>query len=107
MAVKPRYFCENCGSEVDRGASSCPTCGSRFTAVRCPKCGYEGREGEFRSGCPVCGYMVPQASPRAGSAPPARPKRRATLLPRWFYSVAAIALLAAVVVLLAVILVKG
>ena len=107
MAVKPRYFCENCGSEVDRGAASCPSCGSRFTAVRCPKCGYEGREGEFKSGCPVCGYMVPQSTPRQAVPAPARAKRKASVLPRWFYTVAAITLLAAVAVLLVVILVKG
>jgi uncharacterized membrane protein YvbJ len=57
--VKPaRYFCEACGAEVSAGASTCPSCGSLFTAVRCPECGYEGRAPEFRWGCPVCGYRA-------------------------------------------------
>ncbi|HTZ50943.1 MAG TPA: zinc ribbon domain-containing protein [Spirochaetia bacterium] len=63
---KARFFCEQCGAEVRAGASSCPSCGSVFTAVRCPECGYEGRAPEFKAGCPVCGYA-------AMGAPPAGP----------------------------------
>ncbi len=70
-------------------------------------CSYEGREAEFRSGCPVCGYMVPQSAARPAGAPPERPKRKGSVLPRWFYTAAAVTLLAAVAVLLVVILVRG
>ena len=56
-SMKARYFCENCGAEVRPGASSCPSCGRVFTAVRCPECGFEGRASEFARGCPSCGFM--------------------------------------------------
>ena len=71
---KARYFCEACGAEVKAGASTCPSCGSLFTAVRCPECGYEARAQEFRSGCPVCGYRAKwnEASPAASEGSPAR-----------------------------------
>ena len=62
-----RFFCEKCGAEVRAGAPVCPSCGSRFSAVRCPKCGYEGGASEFRAGCPVCGYGV--GLPERGETP--------------------------------------
>jgi predicted nucleic acid-binding Zn ribbon protein len=74
--VKARYFCEQCGTEVRAGAAVCPSCGSVFTAVRCPECGYEGRAPEFHSGCPVCGYrartkeQAPSESSRAAREKP-------------------------------------
>jgi hypothetical protein len=103
--VKPKYFCENCGSEVKPGAASCPTCGSRFTSVRCPKCGYEGKESAFRTGCPACGYMEALPGPASGPGPvPGR--TREPFLPAWFYRAAVIVLLAAVIVLLVVVLTR-
>jgi len=96
---RTRYYCEKCRGEVKPRVATCPHCGSRFTAVRCPRCGYQGREADFRSGCPVCGYMVePQASP------PAPRGKKKGLLPPWFYRTAGIALVAAAVILLFVLL---
>jgi uncharacterized membrane protein YvbJ len=73
---KARFFCEQCGAEVRPGAPSCPSCGSTFTAVRCPECGHEGRAPEFRTGCPVCGYAALGGEDplERGPAPP--PKKR-------------------------------
>ncbi len=106
--VKARYYCENCGAEVKPGATSCPKCGSRFTAVRCPECGYQGRDAEFRSGCPVCGYLVAREPGAQPPGMPAQPKtRKKGFLPAWAYTVLALALLVAVVVLLIVLLAHG
>jgi ssDNA-binding Zn-finger/Zn-ribbon topoisomerase 1 len=63
MSKKPRFFCDNCGAEVAMSAKSCPQCGRFFASVRCPKCGFTGRDEEFARGCPACGYSA---------APPAR-----------------------------------
>ncbi|MDR0998592.1 MAG: zinc ribbon domain-containing protein, partial [Treponema sp.] len=52
----PRFFCDNCGAEVDRDTKKCPQCGRFFASVRCPRCGYTGPEGNFAIGCPACGY---------------------------------------------------
>jgi len=74
---------------VHAGASTCPSCGSVFTAVRCPECGYEGRAPEFRSGCPVCGYRTKSAGsvPAPAGSKPAKPG-----LPPVFYRAAIIVL---------------
>jgi len=96
-----RFFCEQCGSEVRPGAAACPSCGSVFTAVRCPECGYEGRAPEFKSGCPVCGYATVEApGSEAGRGAPRRtpaaaPRRRG--MPVVFSRIALIALSALVV----------
>jgi uncharacterized membrane protein YvbJ len=37
---KPRFFCDNCGSEVGQNAKACQNCGRFFASVRCPSCGY-------------------------------------------------------------------
>ncbi len=105
--VKPRYYCEKCGTEVKQGAVSCPKCGSRFTAVRCPQCGFEGREQDFRTGCPSCGYMMEIGPADPAAVPAESPTRKRVTLPAWFYSVAGIVLAAAVVVLLIVLLTHG
>jgi uncharacterized membrane protein YvbJ len=93
--VKARYFCEACGAEVHAGASTCPSCGSVFTAVRCPECGYEGRAPEFRSGCPVCGYRAKSKEPPF-SEPAARPEKKPGL-PLAFYRAAVVVLFALIV----------
>ena len=72
--------------------------------MRCPECGYQGREAEFRSGCPVCGYLM--AQPPGAPSPPSAPIRKKGFLPAWFYTVMALALLAAVVILLVVLLAR-
>ncbi|MFP4154008.1 MAG: zinc ribbon domain-containing protein [Alkalispirochaeta sp.] len=52
-----RFFCENCGEEVDESADLCPYCGAIFQAIKCPRCGYRGKLHEFRKGCPSCGFL--------------------------------------------------
>ncbi|MDR2534840.1 MAG: zinc ribbon domain-containing protein [Treponema sp.] len=56
MKEKPRFYCDNCGSEVPQDARGCPECGRSFGSVRCPVCGFTGDVEIFESGCPGCGY---------------------------------------------------
>jgi ssDNA-binding Zn-finger/Zn-ribbon topoisomerase 1 len=98
MAKKPRFFCDNCGAEVDMSAKSCPQCGRFFASVRCPKCGFNGKDGDFVRGCPVCGYSaVPAKSPGASGrrAPPGRKGAGDAAGPPsfWVYLLAALALI--------------
>ncbi|MDR0732339.1 MAG: zinc ribbon domain-containing protein [Treponema sp.] len=58
MGKKPRFFCDNCGAEVAISAKSCPRCGRFFASVRCPKCGFTGKDEDFVRGCPACGYSA-------------------------------------------------
>ena len=53
---KAKFFCENCGAEVEQNAKFCRHCGRFFTSVRCPACGYVGIAAAFSKGCPSCGY---------------------------------------------------
>lgn len=55
---KAKYFCENCGAEVNANARFCPNCGKFFAAVRCPRCTYTGTIRDFKSGCPKCHYAM-------------------------------------------------
>ena len=83
MNKKPRFFCDNCGREVERDAKACAHCGRFFASVRCPSCGYTSDEKAFSNGCPSCGYSAPAARPSEQTdsrpPPPARP------LPLWVY----------------------
>jgi uncharacterized membrane protein YvbJ len=97
-AAKARYFCEACGAEVSGGASTCPSCGSLFTAVRCPECGYEGRAPEFRSGCPVCGYRTKTKESLSSESLRGGSKKRG--LSPGFYRVAMVVLVALILGLL-------
>ncbi|MDC7236133.1 MAG: hypothetical protein PQJ58_23125 [Spirochaetales bacterium] len=54
------FYCESCGNEVKRNSDTCPTCGVRFKAVKCPSCGYTDKAELFKAGCPVCSYMAPE-----------------------------------------------
>ncbi|MDR2900921.1 MAG: zinc ribbon domain-containing protein [Treponema sp.] len=54
----PHFYCEHCGAEVRRNAESCPSCGRRFSSVRCPKCDFTSDESSFSNGCPNCGYSA-------------------------------------------------
>jgi uncharacterized membrane protein YvbJ len=90
MNKKPRFFCDNCGCEVDRNAKACPQCGRYFASVRCPSCGFTGDEQAFSGGCPSCGYSAPpslKAQPPAGSPAPLPPEKKipARPLPLWVY----------------------
>jgi uncharacterized membrane protein YvbJ len=83
----PRFFCDNCGAEVDRNARSCTQCGRFFAQVRCPSCGFTGEEESFARGCPSCGYSAP---PSKGGVPTKEPERKipAKPLPLWVYVLA-------------------
>lgn len=78
----PRFFCDNCDTEVDLDVRACPNCGRLFVSVRCPACGFSGDEKNFSKGCPNCGYSaIPKKKPR-----PRKKKVRAhTPLPLWLY----------------------
>jgi uncharacterized membrane protein YvbJ len=92
---KPRFFCDNCGTEVGRHEKACPKCGRFFASVRCPACGFSGEEALFTSGCPACGYS-------AGGTAKKRPWSRddqndvriaAGALPVWVYLLSILALI--------------
>jgi predicted RNA-binding Zn-ribbon protein involved in translation (DUF1610 family) len=107
MAKKPRFFCDNCGAEVNMEAKSCPACGRFFASVRCPQCGFTGKDEDFSRGCPVCGYSNPPgAGPAVNGKLEANSKRKLSwtrgrtgprepvfTLPFWLYLVAALALI--------------
>jgi hypothetical protein len=90
-------------------AKSCPACGRFFASVRCPQCGFTGKDEDFARGCPVCGYSTPPAAGRAGPVAPAGPGKPAAnpgpprkpgfTLPFWLYLVAALALICVLVLL--------
>jgi len=101
--VKARYYCGNCSQEVSSNATSCPHCGSSFTGVKCPKCSYEGNPGEFRDGCPVCGYMMSHEV-RLSAAP--TPRREQVPMSRRFYRIAGLVLVVLFAILLVLLLVK-
>jgi len=84
MNKKPRFFCDNCGHEVERDAKSCAHCGRFFASVRCPACGYTSGEKDFSGGCPSCGYSAPPAV-RADEQTDSRPQLPARPLPLWVY----------------------
>jgi predicted amidophosphoribosyltransferase len=94
---RPRYYCENCGTEVKKDARFCPRCGKFFSSVKCPKCDHIGEADDFASGCPVCGYADrANAAPEAWKAAP----QPAAALPWWTYPAAAALVLVLVVLLL-------
>jgi predicted RNA-binding Zn-ribbon protein involved in translation (DUF1610 family) len=87
----PRFFCDNCGAEVDRDTKKCPRCGRFFASIRCPHCGFTGAEEDFTAGCPACGYS--SVSGREGgkyqsgsrSAEKLNEREAAGALPLWVY----------------------
>ncbi|MDR2435446.1 MAG: hypothetical protein LBD47_12900 [Treponema sp.] len=90
MKKKPRFFCDNCGAEVDGETKACPHCGRFFISVRCPACGFSGEERLFANGCPACGY----SKPSPGVKKPLRAKKiAASPLPLWVYVFSIAALL--------------
>jgi predicted RNA-binding Zn-ribbon protein involved in translation (DUF1610 family) len=112
--MKARFFCESCGAEVAHSAKSCPSCGKTFTAIRCPRCGFEGGARQFARGCPECGYLnVVPPSARGSATGPSKAQRserarvRAFSMPRFslsarFYRIAMLVLVVLLVVLVAV-----
>jgi predicted RNA-binding Zn-ribbon protein involved in translation (DUF1610 family) len=89
----PRFFCENCGAEVERNTAACPRCGRFFASVRCPSCGFTGAEGLFSGGCPVCGYSAPGALRGMPDIPKKNNRTAAGKLPLWTYIISVFALL--------------
>jgi hypothetical protein len=112
--MKARYFCESCGAEVLSSAKTCPSCGKTFTAVKCPRCGFEGVSRQFAKGCPACGFLnvIPPTDGRAGRSSQAAPRTtpvhaRAFSLPRLgltrrFYRIAILVLVLLLLALVAV-----
>lgn len=106
--MKARFFCESCGAEVGHSEKVCPSCGKTFTAVKCPRCGFEGGAKQFGRGCPQCGYLNvlsplaggPESGSRGRGRKSGTPVRAFALprlrLPARFYRIA----LASLVVLL-------
>ena len=75
--MKARFFCDSCGASVGARADRCPACGKVFSAVRCPRCGYEGKPSDFGKGCPACGYLATDAGSAHGRRrSPRRPELR-------------------------------
>jgi DNA-directed RNA polymerase subunit RPC12/RpoP len=103
VRVKARYYCGNCSREVNSNATTCPYCGSGFTAVRCPKCGFEGKPAEFRDGCPSCGFMMNQEV--RVPAMPAQKKNQSTMSRR-FYRISGLVLLALFAILIVLLLLR-
>jgi predicted RNA-binding Zn-ribbon protein involved in translation (DUF1610 family) len=101
----PRFFCDNCGTEVDRDVQACPRCGRFFASVRCPACGFSGPEKNFSKGCPSCGYSAPKANKTGRKMPQGTkpPRLAASPLPLWVYILSAIALLIALAALFIVV----
>jgi len=99
---KPRFFCDNCGHEVERDAKACAHCGRFFASVRCPSCGYTGSEKDFSGGCPSCGYSAPPLSAKQPARLPEtdnRPQIPARPLPLWVYILSICAFIAVCAVL--------
>jgi uncharacterized membrane protein YvbJ len=102
-----RFFCENCGAEVPRDEKKCPECGRFFASVRCPSCGFIGEQGQFKEGCPICGYST--AKPPSNSKKQKNQKNRSenrkpdVSLPFWVYILTAAVFTAILAALLFVI----
>ena len=56
--MSQKFFCDNCGTQVDKNEVRCTGCGRYFRSVKCPSCGHTGNPDEFSDGCPVCGYAA-------------------------------------------------
>ncbi|WP_020611563.1 double zinc ribbon domain-containing protein [Sediminispirochaeta bajacaliforniensis] len=95
MTKKAKFYCESCGAEVDAGSSRCPSCGSRFYGVQCPRCGYAGPSSLFVKGCPSCGYLAPSQKGRESSLEQVSQGSSPRSLPAWFYLLITIILLGA------------
>ncbi|MDR2537007.1 MAG: zinc-ribbon domain-containing protein [Treponema sp.] len=101
---KPKFYCDNCGTEVEQSASECPKCGRSFTSVRCPVCNFVGEVSVFDNGCPSCGYSAPKTAKTSAQPRPMEPvlnsSRYTDALPLWVYLVSGVAFAGALVFLL-------
>jgi len=98
--MRQKFFCDNCGEQVEKNETRCPHCGRYFRSVKCPACGFAGRAGLFVDGCPACGYAGRQADAFRFSEE-ARQKRSTGVFSGRFYRTA-IAVLAVVFIFLLV-----
>jgi uncharacterized membrane protein YvbJ len=98
---KPRFFCDNCGEEVDNDVKACPYCGRFFASVRCPACGFSGEDKLFEDGCPACGYSADGKSKKKKKPPKKvkKPKPQEEPLPAGVYIVTLLVLFVVVAVL--------
>jgi RNA polymerase subunit RPABC4/transcription elongation factor Spt4 len=81
---------------VSKDAKVCPRCGSFFSSIKCPRCGYVGKADDFALGCPSCGSMeAPNPAPE-----PMRPLPVAAPPVPWWAFVAAGAVLVGLSILL-------
>ena len=97
LKEKPRFFCDNCGCEVDFNTKTCPNCGRYFASIRCPACGFSGAEKLFVNGCPSCGYSA--APPEKGPTVRKKKAEAEEPLPGWVYVVSVLALLVMITIL--------
>ncbi|NIZ19293.1 hypothetical protein [Entomospira culicis] len=77
--MKPHFYCDVCGSQVDAHLDACPQCRVKFSGVRCPSCLYQGTIEQFLHGCPSCGYQLHAQAPklnRTKTTSRPTPKRR-------------------------------
>lgn len=79
---KPKYFCENCGEEVNARARFCPHCGKFFSSVRCPNCGHTGSVESFKKGCPSCHYAISEEELRGETVPQEKKTKTSISLPK-------------------------
>lgn len=103
---RKRFFCENCGKEVEESDELCRHCGAIFIAIKCPQCGYRGKQHHFFRGCPVCGFLSGENPVRyatVSSDTPAAEKDKVAArkkpLPEWLFWVALAGLILAFLVL--------
>ena len=84
----PKFFCENCGGEVNRNAHFCPHCGRIFASVRCPSCNYFGSSSQFAKGCPKCGYAFHPKKEKQKNITNKKKTYKAydDTLPKWVYA---------------------
>ena len=96
LSVKPKFFCEFCGTEVGQHDKVCSHCGKFFASVKCPACGFSGDSRIFRDGCPACGYAFPGQRKGSGNfRAKKKPADDATdPLPWWIYAASLLLLFA-------------
>lgn len=74
-----KFFCEFCGSQVRAADRICPHCGSFFSKVRCPACGFQGDNKLFTKGCPVCGFATANSQAKTPQTAAVKPVNVADL----------------------------
>ena len=95
----PKFFCENCGSEVKRNAHFCPHCGRLFASVRCPSCNYFGTSSQFEK----CGYAFhPEKEKKEKNYTGTKTSHKAydDTLPKWVYVIVFGIVLAVIIAIL-------